>query len=674
MRGGAGTGKTTVALALAHAIAKANGGLVLYLTTEFSPVEITYKATLIGLGEEVVDVWPGATGMTPGSVVVEHLSVVRHGQPVASSAERKRSAIDAIWGLLHPEKESERRPPLPVRAVVIDALTLPEVGESEGALRADLVAFVQALENERISVVLVEELAPVASAWSSFVVDVVLELAFQPDPETHDLRRKLTVSKCRYALSIPGPHDYGLDSGVPGVWPDMFRIVTLLDESRGTPLFRARSPRLCMPCDSEGTWARLDASIVLSPYDQTSARAPLLLQRTPGAVALEINCGPKTVIGDSTRGHTVSEDDGVHAIGWAILSEAASGGTTFCFLQNLDGLLSRHGLTARVLRLLEALRSMGFLICIHSPSAAVRSLEAIADFAWGKGKRSLVVLGPRRHRALARRYVSVDWMAATTTQALSHLESAQDPAILETAHDALNDVGKPGKVTPTPLDSLRRATIQGLLGSKIDKKLLGGLLTKGSAGHSRAAWLAFHTGAEWQAARVAVAAVESEEPEPSMLLLWKAVCAAIARNSTAIDELKVLVSSPEEDLILDPLLRGLAATGQLEEADRIIADFCARRSLAPWMLDRLSADARLDSADPTVLADAASRLAALAANESLPLVHRAETFHNLGTAHDRLGERNAAIGAFEQALALNPYLDAARDELKRLRSPKTSSS
>jgi len=49
VRGGAGTGKTTFALALAHAVAKANSGLVLYLTTEFSPVEITFKATLIGL-------------------------------------------------------------------------------------------------------------------------------------------------------------------------------------------------------------------------------------------------------------------------------------------------------------------------------------------------------------------------------------------------------------------------------------------------------------------------------------------------------------------------------------------------------------------------------------------------------------------------------------------------
>ena len=154
-----------------------------------------------------MDVWPGSGQVTPGSVVVEHLSEVRKGQPVLSSAERRRSSIDAVWGLLHPTNEGAEKPALPVRSVVIDALTLPEPGENDGAQRADLVAFVQALENEGVSVVLVEELAPGAPAWSSFVVDVVFELSSQPDPETQDLRRKLTLPKCRYALSIPGPHD-----------------------------------------------------------------------------------------------------------------------------------------------------------------------------------------------------------------------------------------------------------------------------------------------------------------------------------------------------------------------------------------------------------------------------------------------------------------------------------
>ena len=53
-----------------------------------------------------------------------------------------------------------------------------------------------------------------------------------------------------------------------------------------------------------------------------------------------------------------------------------------------------------------------------------------------------------------------------------------------------------------------------------------------------AAWFALCTRSDWLAAHAALAAVESENPEPSMLLLWKAICAAVAGNLTAIDELK----------------------------------------------------------------------------------------------------------------------------------------
>ena len=127
---------------------------------------------------------------------------------------------------------------------------------------------------------------------------------------------------------------------------------------------------------------------------------------------------------------------------------------------------------------------------------------------------------------------------------------------------------------------------------------------------------------------------------------------------------------PEGTLVLAPLLRGLASTNQLDEADRIIADVGASHTLAPWMLDRLRADTRLDAESPVVLHDAARRLAKLAADESLPLVHRAEVWHNLGTALDRLRKRAGAILCFERASALNPLLDAAREELERLQAPK----
>jgi tetratricopeptide (TPR) repeat protein len=87
------------------------------------------------------------------------------------------------------------------------------------------------------------------------------------------------------------------------------------------------------------------------------------------------------------------------------------------------------------------------------------------------------------------------------------------------------------------------------------------------------------------------------------------------------------------------------------------------------MLDRLRADTRLDATSPAVLRDAADRLTILTADESIPLVHRAETWHNLGTVQDRLGQRDAAIASFKRAAELNPSLDAAREELERLQAP-----
>jgi tetratricopeptide (TPR) repeat protein len=188
-------------------------------------------------------------------------------------------------------------------------------------------------------------------------------------------------------------------------------------------------------------------------------------------------------------------------------------------------------------------------------------------------------------------------------------------------------------------------------------------------GH-HAAWFALHSGADWYAACGALAAVESEKPEPTMLLLWKAICAAVAYNRTAIEELKARVETPDETLILAPLLRSLAGTGRLDEADRIIADVGARYKLAPWMLDRLRADTRLDGHSSAVLRDAFRRLRRLAVDESLPVVHQAEIWHNLGTALDRLRKRAGAILCFERASALNPLLDAAREELERLQAPK----
>src|SRR6185437_9060479 len=93
-------------------------------------------------------------------------------------------------------------------------------------------------------------------------------------------------------------------------------------------------------------------------------------------------------------------------------------------------------------------------------------------------------------------------------------------------------------------------------------------------------WQTLHVRADWQAARVALAAVESEDPPPPLPPLSKAICAGIAWNRAAISDLIARVATPDEPLILPPLLRGLAGTNQLDEADRILTDVAARQNLA----------------------------------------------------------------------------------------------
>ncbi|MFS8067297.1 MAG: hypothetical protein ACMG6S_13075, partial [Byssovorax sp.] len=89
IRGGAGTGKTTLGAALGQAIARCENGVVLYLTTEFSQTELLYKAQLLGLPESMVFRWKDRAAAPPGAIVTEHLALSPAGQGPLTSLERK---------------------------------------------------------------------------------------------------------------------------------------------------------------------------------------------------------------------------------------------------------------------------------------------------------------------------------------------------------------------------------------------------------------------------------------------------------------------------------------------------------------------------------------------------------------------------------------------------------
>jgi hypothetical protein len=50
----------------------------------------------------------------------------------------------------------------------------------------------------------------------------------------------------------------------------------------------------------------------------------------------------------------------------------------------------------------------------------------------------------------------------------------------------------------------------------------------------------------------------------------------------------------------------------------------------------------------------------------LPPLHRAEVAHNLGYAHERLGDVDEAARWYHQALSVNPHLQIAKQALTRI--------
>jgi tetratricopeptide (TPR) repeat protein len=348
-----------------------------------------------------------------------------------------------------------------------------------------------------------------------------------------------------------------------------------------------------------------------------------------------------------------------------VLSIARTSSANVCFFDDIGRPLSRPDSSARVNRLLKALCLMGFMVCVHSPENDMLSLEAAATYIWDD-KYSARTLRARRHRPFARRCVELPWLREPSwSDRLRQMEAAIDRAGLEALRrDLVRDSW------PSMLEFLRFATVDEWIGGNFGGDRRRSLLNAGGQEGRYAAWLATYTGGDWHAARSALAAVKSERPEPKLYLLWKAICGAIAGNRAALKELRGLLGSPDESLVIDPLLRGLAATGRLKHADQIIAELGERHKFAPWMIDRLRADVRLDTdKNSTALEDAARWLESLAQDESLSLVHRAETLHNLGTALDRLGDREAALAVFQRAIALNPFLEASREELAASKNP-----
>jgi KaiC/GvpD/RAD55 family RecA-like ATPase len=670
VRGGAGTGKTTLAVALAHTIAKEQEGLVLYLTTEFVPTELVYKAKTLGLPEGQVVEWrrpPEA--LQAGAILVEHLMRTEAGKDVQTGGERKRAAINAIWEVLNGQKvdaPAGALPRPPVRAVVIDAFGLPDAEPADPRLRGELLALIQALEIGGISTILVEEAVPASEHWLPFVADIVFELELWADPETGELLRKLKCPKSRYATAIPGPHEYGLDNGRPNVWPDLVSVGGFRASSLKTS---NAPPAVFFTLESEGEYVVCPGgTILLSEYDRGPSVAAAF-SVTPGLRIAHVDCGSVAKILLPKGGIIQSPGGGAPiSLGWTLIRMHEGGLINAVFLQNLDFYLSHSRSVVSTFHMLEMLRMDGITVCVHGPKASLGPLSVLADFS------SIKVSGPIR-RVLRRarpcsavRWLGNIWGMPAAREGKDSVDAAMSQMVageksLSELMSLANELNYGNASERPSADRLLAATLFHLLGDSGRTRVA--IETARQSSFSLAmicAWIQSWMGDDLGAARTCLL----PKPEFVYVDLWELLSVVYARNETVIvDADRLETVAP---LGHGLLWRALSARNDFEKIDGLSRALAVRYGSPLWFTERMQADGRLENDDEAPVREALVRLQTLSCDEEIPSVHRAEIFFNLGVAKERLNDISGAVEAYKQARTINPYLEVATQALAALGS------
>ena len=353
VRGGAGVGKTTLALALAHGVAKHLDGAVLYLGTEFVSTEIKFKGAVLGVKD--VKPWIRRAEARSGSIVVQHLSAEVDPALASTPASLKRNAVDVAWRLI------EKNVGI-FRAVVIDAFISPHEGADDPGLRDAILRLVQALEAKGVSAILVQEESE-SLDWLAFVVDVVVGLAFVEDQDTREVQRKLTLEKSRYSMSHVGPHDYGLDNDRPAVWPNLLAVV-YSPTAGGT---RLPAPGIILAVDGTEAVVLRSGGLILSDESVAPKSALLnVLEGVPGGRCVDIRCGPITQISVGGTGIvSVPDWEGPFSIGWAAFRIARKNDANILRIFRLESLIDRPRFAVGLQHVLEAFVQCGALVCLH---------------------------------------------------------------------------------------------------------------------------------------------------------------------------------------------------------------------------------------------------------------------------------------------------------------------
>jgi KaiC/GvpD/RAD55 family RecA-like ATPase len=640
VRGRAGTGKTMLAIALAAAIARDRGGIVLHLTTEFSPAEVAFKVELLAIPGGVAPRPDGLGG--PGGVVVRHLALTDGIEGATTSQDVKRLTIDAVWEAVHPKDP----PRWPFRVVVIDAFSLPDRGEDQAVLRADLLTFLQALEKDGVSTIIVEEAGVSATDTLPFLVDVAFEPRFTEDRETGELRRELVCWKSRYARAHPGPHPYGLEGARPAAWVDLLRCLP-----DGEPPL---APARVLFVGQRGTYVVPKASVIAVSLDGKQPRSKQWLN------ALEVTPGVRMRFAN-LAGDLLESDGGIPSLAWSVFEAAREDHHNVIFVQDVASLLHATRTREQVLRTLHAWARLGALVVVNDQTAAILSLQPILEVHAGGIGRGWRPFRPRRLR-LVGNWITSRAVAEWTANDLAGRHPNQEA----TARRIVDWLSTPDDAPPwnasstAPVRDLQPAyacAAACLTGGRAPIQDLPG--PRGRAWTSWAHWI---QGDIQAAARTLFGGMSEESRDPAEEALWAILCAIYAGNEDALD----VELDAHPNLFFPAKLLALAVHDRLVQASTLLGRFVEEGRIKDWEHDLLEAEIRLASERPDQLDDAIRRLLALADDSRIPDIHRADVHHNLGVASITQRRMSEAQASFQRAIELNPQLVSAQSEIAGL--------
>lgn len=699
VRGGPGTGKTTMAISMAHAIARENDGAVLHLTTEFSPAEVVVKARVLGLDEGTVLSWDQRAEGRVGSVLVQHLTMTfeaEGGESPVTSADQKRRSMEAVWGMLQEPAPSAA----PIRAVVIDAFNLPDADEKEAALRRDLVPFIQALEKRGVSTVLVEEAIVAGPDWLAFVTDIVFELSFQADTDTGDLQRKLVCKKSRYAQVTPGPHDYGLDVRRRRPCVLLDPLLPFSGSPKANPAIpEERRASLFIPWTEDGEGVHLHGgALILNAYDRAGRKLTIAVHRTAGVHKLMWECGPLSTLTIGNLRARFHSNEGPYAACDAILAMVNKAKGNAVVIQDIGALTTSSRYRTGLPRVLEALRSHGCLVLLHGTSDELASFSPFANISAQQEARGTFRSTSPRYCPATVHLPSIDLLSLVLRRGnFESFPSEQDGILMQEIVERARVADKAR--SPEEIESaLGKLSIQWdeissaawspsvatayfllsvmkrRLGVQNDPRVtspLSDAFATHTALHAPLAWALSVSGNELGAAYWSLQAFEETGANPTNDLLWLGVQSVYARNPDALEEvLRLTKEEPWGPLFVGFALRALVRQNRASEIENVVTDYVQRHPLPSFQERRLRVEPLLDARDMALREKARDELLVLADLPDVPALYRAEILYNLGYAHERLGKLDEARGCYERARQENPHLSLASEALARFDKPQ----